>query len=63
MRKRWTLRIKARGSARPVGYSAGFDPRYWTRWGAARQAAKLNDDTSHHRNYEWVPTKARSKPW
>lgn len=66
MKKPWTLAIAALGSAKPVviAYSAGFAPgRYWTRWGAKRAARKLNNETSHHRNYHWVPVKTTRRPW
>lgn len=63
MKKPWTLRLLHLGSARPAAYSAGFDPRFWTRRGAARKAAALNADLAHHRNYLWVPALAKRAPW
>jgi hypothetical protein len=67
VKKPWTIRLKALGSAKPVGpiaYAIDGDlPRYWTRWGAKRAAHALNSEASHHRNYLWVAARTRRKPW
>lgn len=61
MKKPWTLRLIALGSDEKVAY-AGTPPRYWTRRGAAAEAARRNHRAAHL-PVLWVPKFTMKDPW
>lgn len=62
MRKPWTLRLIALDVGRSSVAYATQMPRYWTRRGARKEAARLNAITKHW-SHLWVPALTWKEPW